>query len=234
MKYISQLLIAFFLLICLYSCNNQSGDNSDTTGNTTGTTENTEVPAPVLNYGFSERNTYTNDYFGINITIPEGWTVQSREENSMLENLGRQNSGQTGGTQPASTSIEELQVIYLLVALQLEPGTAVDYNPGIQIIANNLTKSDTAVSATQYIKALAEQFGRFPNFTLNDAGISDTTLSGKTLAFMKAETKIGEVAVKQTYFATIIKNYAVQFTISYTNKQEKEALLKILDTLDFE
>jgi hypothetical protein len=223
-------LFPLLLAIWVFGCNNQSANDPE---QETPPVE-TPDPDPVLNYGFVDGNTYSNDYFGLKISVPESWTIQSREESALLENLGRQNSSQTGESQPASTPIEELQVIYLLVALQFEAGTAVDYNPGVQIIANNLSESDTVVTGELYLQKLADQLSRFPNFTLAEGGISTATIGGKELATVEAETKVGEVSVKQSYFATVIKEYAIQFTISYTNDAEKEALMNVLNTTVFE
>ena len=231
------LLFSFaFVILWSTGCNkDQSSDSDQNTSNNQNTNDETDpVSSPVLNYGFQEGTKYSNDYFGITAKVPEGWYIQSREENSILENIGRQTTGQAGEGMSVTTPIGELQVIYLISTLKFDPGTSVTYNPGINVIANNLTQSDSVISDQVYLQKLKEQLEAFPNFTTSEAGISTVNIGGKKLATMGAETKLGEILVKQTYFAKVIKEYAIQITISYTNEEEKTMLLGALEDFKFE
>ena len=51
---------------------------------------------------------------------------------------------------------------------------------------------------------------------------------------METELKLGEMIVRQKYYVTIKKGYAVCFVTAFSTDEEQESLHKILETVKFE
>lgn len=73
-------------------------------------------PAP-LDYaaftGKTEGNTYTNDFFGIKIKLPESWVIADRDINKAIQQRGSEMKGKTAANDKALTEAEKRLTIHL-------------------------------------------------------------------------------------------------------------------------
>jgi hypothetical protein len=58
-------------------------------------------------------------------------------------------------------------------------------------------------------------------------------LGGVDFDVMEMEMSVRGIVVKQKYYATIMKGYALCFIVSFTTDEEQASLQKILDTATF-
>jgi hypothetical protein len=59
------------------------------------------------------------------------------------------------------------------------------------------------------------------------------SLGGIDFDIMEAEIHVRGIVVRQKYYATIMKGYAVSIIISFTTDEDEASLQKIVDTLKF-
>jgi len=63
--------------------------------------------------------------------------------------------------------------------------------------------------------------------------ITTRTLGGKTFDLMQAAIPLARVSVKQDLYAAAMGDYILVLAISYTNPDERAALLEMLNTVSF-
>lgn len=214
----------FFALIMSLgvACNNgNTGNNGSETRDTT--TSEPKAPA-VLNYGVQDGYTYSNDYFGLTVEVPEGWFVRNRQENAMMEQAGN----------AAPVPIEALQVIYLVDAFVHEPGSIVEYNPGVNIVATNLTEDDGSATNEAYLLKLRENLGKFTNYSFPDETITTQKVGGVEMGKAFGQTLIEGINILQEYYVTMRKGYVIQMTVSYADDAQKAELMKLVNGVKFD
>lgn len=212
------ILISIPLIFFFAGCDNEKSGG--------GAKNNTETlpadPEPkadaVLNYGVQTGAVYDNDYFGLKVTLPEDWYIQSRDENAQIE--------QGGSATPQS--IESLQTIYLLWGFMHEPGSVVEYNAGINIIAANLSQMEQGATPDDYLTELLANLAKIPNYTIADNTIADVKIGGITMRAGNGKTTIDGIKISQQYLVVFRKGYAIQITTSWSNEVQRTQLSNIL------
>ncbi|MEZ4774897.1 MAG: hypothetical protein R3D00_17055 [Bacteroidia bacterium] len=217
------ILLSISFIAAFVGCDN--GNSGGSTKNTTTVTDPPQEPkAPaVLNYGVQTGASYDNDYFGLKVTLPEDWYIQSREENAEIE--------QGGSATPKS--IEALQTIYLLWGFMHEPGSVVEYNAGINIVAANLSQVGQGSTEDDYLVELLKNLANIPNYSIPDKTISDMKVGGITMRSANGQTTIDGIKISQQYLVVFRKGYAIQITTSWSNEVQRTQLMNILKNIAF-
>lgn len=91
-----------------------------------------------FDYGQIENNKYSNSFFNLEMTIPTGWIIQSKEQTENLDKDGKELF--VGEDKNLKTAIKrsEGSSAVLVTVFQYEVGAAVDYNPSFSLISENL------------------------------------------------------------------------------------------------
>ena len=187
-----------------------------------------------FDYGKVENNKYVNSFFDFEMNIPEGWSVQSREQTENLTKIGRDMVA--GGNSKINEVLDasEVNSANLLAAFKYDLKTAVQYNPNLMLVAENL-------QAAPQIKTGADYLANTRNFLKQsqmphehiDGMSRQTIINGKDFHSMNVIVNYMGIKIHQTYFATIHKGFCVVATISFTNDGEKKELLDALKTMTF-
>jgi len=214
MKTTSKLFKFLFIIILAASCNNKIPDNFD--------------------YGSVENGIYENEYFDFKINLPEDWVVQSKEQIDNLKNSGKDIVAGDDEKMKAILKASEVNSANLLVAFQHELGAAVEYNPNIMIIAENVKNSPGIKNGSDYLiqaKKLLQQTQIKYDFISED--FEKEKIS--SVEFYKMETHMSYMGleIKQTYYSTVLKGFSFNIIISYVSDDQKEVLLNTLNSLKF-
>jgi hypothetical protein len=218
------------LLLLLLACDPEA-KNED--GSRPSDSDQSEMAS--LSYGTMAGQTYVNEFFGLELPLPEGWYVQSRADNAQLEQV----EGNVLDFGPADSlgavPIDRLRVTYLLVAFQHAPGTQEDgkFNPGLNLIANYLQPQDSINSATSYLEQVREELLASGMFQGGD-NIQALELSGQTFQQMDMSFSFEGMDIKQRYLVLLLQDYALQLTLSYTSPEEEATLKEVVENLKFQ
>lgn len=216
MKFLNQLIGLFIIVIMIPGCENSSNmDNFD--------------------YGNVESGVYQNDYFDFKIKLPEVWVVQSKEQTELISDAGRNLIAGDDDNMKAIFEASEINVANLLVAFQYEMGTPVDYNSNIMVVAENIKNSPGVKNGSDYLflsRKIIEQ-GQLKYDYLSKEFESETI---NNVEFHKMEAQLNYVGIeiKQIYYSTILKGFSFNVIISYATDEQKEILLKALNSMDFD
>lgn len=173
-------------------------------------------------------NTYTNEYFGFSIEIPDGWFVASQEQMAQIFQL-------TSDYLKNSSDIDLMQqkLIPLLFTASGDPFTnAAGSGPSINIIAENISATKSLIPDAQTYLNVAQvsmkQQVQGMEITFGD--IETLTIDGQDVAKVAMTTTPAEGSeTKQTMYAVLKGDYVLVFTASF----ESEELDNAMNTLSF-
>lgn len=204
-----------FLTIVLNSCNNEN------------------IPAN-FDYGRIENNTYINSFFDFEMTLPDGWVVQTKEQMENMANTGKTLVAGDNSKMKAILKASEINTANLLSVFQFEQGAAVMYNPSITLIAENLKNFPGIKNGNDYLfhaKKLIEQ-SQF-KYDYVDDKFSKEMIDGVEFYKMHTEVEYMGIDIKQIYYSTILKGFSFNAIISYNDDQQKQELLNLLNSMNF-
>ena len=180
----------------------------------------------------SEQNIYSNEYFKMNISLPENWTIASEEEmNQMMEAGNEIAVGDDTGKKLAS-ELSKLKTVYLFIASNPNGNGS-----SFVGIAENLSFNKDIKSGVDYLNhvkiGLEEHQDQIPYQFNKD--IYTKNIDGKEFGVLEAMVDIGaEVPLMQYYYVAIENNYALCFISTSVTDEDLMILTNILPTVSFE
>ncbi len=186
--------------------------------------------ASEVGYGTLAGHTYTNDYFGLTISIPDDWYIQSREEAEELSRIGTAAATAKGANQNLKAAMEASQTrtFTLVSAFRHPPGTPGLFNSSVIILAERVKHLPGIRSGAEYcaqMKQGLEMTAMKYEFDAVESGLKIGSLDAHCLP---ARMNVGVIEVRQRYYATRYKDYVLALIVSYSNDAEREEAEKIL------
>jgi hypothetical protein len=194
----------------------------------------TQIKEKGFDYGKVENNIYTNSFFNFEIAIPENWTILSKEQQNNMQKTGRKLIAGDDENLNAIIKASEVNTAYLLSTMQYEQGTAVEYNPGIAIVAENTknfpgikTGSDYLFQSRKFLESSQLKYDYI------DKEFTKVTINGTDYYAMNASIKYMNLDIKQTFYAIVKKGFSIAIIISYVSDEQKATLLKSINSMKF-
>lgn len=212
-----KLLICIFLSVAMIGCR-----------------QSTKIPDN-FDYGETENGVYRNAYFGFEISIPGKWAVQSKEEMKKIRETGQKVIEKTNKDLASKIRPGDIGNTMLFAAYKIKTDSvSVEFNPSIIIIAENLEMMTGIKKGTDYLsnvrKLMLESgmgYQVAPVFTSEKIG-------DKEFDRLKISKNVGETMdIKQYYYVTLEKGFALSFVASFDTDQQKEELMDILNGIKF-
>jgi hypothetical protein len=187
-----------------------------------------------FDYGRVENMKYINSYFEFEITLPDNWKVQSKEQLNKLNNTGRDLLAGDNETLKSVLKASEINSAFLLSANQYEVGSPVVYNPNLAIVAENIKNSPGIKSGSDYLfqarKLLKQSQVKYDYI---DSLYSKESINKMDFYKMNTELNYMGINIKQIYYSAILKGFSLGIIISFNNDQQKTELLKAVSSLKF-
>ncbi len=184
-----------------------------------------------FDYGLVENGRYSNSYFNFEMTLPPNWIVQTKEQ---LDNMTKKGNDLIAGDDAKLKAIlkaSEVNVANLLSASQFEKGAAVEYNPGMVMVAENIKAAPGIKLGKDYLfqsRRILEQ-SQF-KYDYLDKEFLKETIGGMDFYKMNAEINYLGLKIKQVYYSTILDGFSLSIIISFINDQQKDVLLKSIQS----
>lgn len=185
-----------------------------------------------FDYGNIERNIYMNKYFGIEMSLPQDWIVQSREQIDNIMKTGKNLAAGDDAKMKAIFKASEVNSANLLAVYKYEIGSAVDYNPNMAMIAENIKNFPGIKSGKDYLFH-ARKFMEQSQFKYDslDSEFTKENINGIEFYKMNAEINYMKIKIKQVYYSTVAQQFCLSFIISYISDEQKPELINSLNTL---
>jgi hypothetical protein len=182
-----------------------------------------------VDLGSIEGSTYSNRYFGLKISIPQGWQVQDEETKRQLSESGRQKLANGNEQLEKSLNASRLNTLNLLTIFKYPRGSAVSSNPNFLCVAERINPalSGTSIEYLNVMKNLL-QGSQIPH----EFGEIYFQFIGEKRFFV-LPVQNPSSGVKQKYYTTRMKDYNLTFIISYQTDEDSKALQEILNSVKF-
>ncbi len=174
---------------------------------------------------------YTNELFDLSISKPEGWYAQSTQELLQMQQLGANLiSGDNKNLQAVLK--ESLKTSLPLFSFYRYPlGTPAPSNANIAGVAENVSLYPGIKQGCDYLfhaKQIIAQSQIRIEFT--DECLTKR-VNNSEFGYFNASLNVGEVQIKQKYYACIQDTHAISVVQTYTTPEEAQKVDQILDTL---
>ena len=186
-----------------------------------------------IGFGHFEGNRYFNEYFGFQINFPKAWSIQDQQAFDSLNELGDDLLAGENENLKAVIRASEATSVNLFAVFKFMPGAPVDFNPSILCVAENLELTPGIKRGSDYlfhVKQLMSLSSMEVNYPKE---IYTENLDNNAFDVLEIETGFGGYKVKQLYYVSIVKGYALGIILSYTTEAEKSELLDVIKTMEF-
>lgn len=193
-----------------------------------------EIPSD-FDYGKVENNSYTNDFFGLTMEIPEGWHVQDEATKKILSEEGVKALESEKIAQTVKAA--EITSANLLMASEFDIKTHADptmLNSNFTIVAENLGVAAISVKdGNDYLEASKKQFTRNNVPIVINGETKTMDVDGKTFHYFDGVLTMQGVKINQRYMATVINGFGFLYVATYGTDDQLEKLMGVLKTTNF-
>lgn len=186
----------------------------------------------VFDHGHLEGDKYVNAFFDLQLELPKDWVVQSQEQVDLIMKTGREMVAGDDANLKAVVKASEVNTAQLITAFQYELGTAVDYNPGFMLIAENLVMApgiknghDYLFHARRLMQSIQIQYDHL------DEEFDHQVINNIDFYTLNASFSMNGMQIKQVYYATTKNGFSVVGIISFINDDQRELLLKVINSI---
>lgn len=194
---------------------------------------NSNGNSKTITMGTQEGNKYSNEYFGLELTVPEEWHIATEEEKAAITQAGQEAIAENNEDLAKQMDLSKEKTLNLMFSFKY-PLTHQGVNPNVLCMAENLSllASLTVKSGKDYLamaKTSMEQTGLPYTF----ADVTTEKLGGKDFDVMEATVDAGTIKLTQKYYATIFDGYALVFINTFSSEEEELETKGLLDTVAF-
>ena len=188
-----------------------------------------------FNYGTVENNVYKNNYFGYSAKIPDGWDIQTAEENEMLSDEGSKITAGDDEHLEKELETAKSKTAILLTVFKYELGSIVTFNPSVVIMIENVRGNFHISNSSDYLDA-SRKFMEKSNmpYTHIDDKYNEINIGGEKFYQMNTTMNIDEINIYQTYYSLYINSYCFTVIISYVDESQRKESENIVRDMKFE
>src|SRR5262245_4764704 len=187
-----------------------------------------------LDAGTVKDSTYSNTYFGMKLRVPDGWQVQDNQAAKALMEQGKNLMVGDDKSLDAMVSASEKQSLTLLTMFKYQPGSPVDFNPGFICLVERVSHLPGIKKGSDYLFHLRKALSAAKMRVEFDKDFYDESVGGLAFGVLETRMTLGDRTVRQKYYSTIRKGYALSFVISYTTDDELKTQNEILKSVTFQ
>lgn len=186
-----------------------------------------------VDFGTFTNAVFTNQYFGVTLTVPQDWSIQDQEARDRLAKMGTAAIVGDDKTMKATLKAAQQQTVNMFSVFQHPLGTPVAFNPSVIGVAERVRDLPGIKRGSDYhfqVKKMMESGQMKVSFPRESY---TALLGGVEFDVLDQEIEVRGKVIKQRYFTIIKKGYALSFATTFTTDKEEAATRKVLDTLAF-
>ncbi len=185
----------------------------------------------VLDSGSINNGIYTNDFFGISISIPTNWHVASEEE--LIQMIEEGNEMVAGDDEDLQKLIQEsnLRTVFLLSTTSNDPLS----NASFMVMAEKLSFLQGVRTGKDYLEILQQNLEElvaqipyeFPK------EIYTEKIGNQTFHVLETTVDLVVAEFKQTYYTAVLNGYALAFISTTMDESEEDLLEGMISQISF-
>lgn len=178
-------------------------------------------------------NIYINKFFEFKAELPEGWHAQDDETRKKLMLQGQ---NMIAGKDPNLNSLLEsgqLNSASLFMFAKFPLGTPTDFNPNILALAENVKRhSDDIKTGKDYFRHVKKGMRQGKMAAEFSESQKKFHLGKDEFDIMDIVLEFGNSIIHQRYYCLIKNGYAVSIILSSINDEQRNELLKVMETFE--
>ena len=178
--------------------------------------------------------TYTNHYFNFTMAVPDGWYPIDQKTIDALNEQGRKMLAGDDKNMDANLKAAQQNTFTLFTTFQKPPGTPGTFNPAVSCLAEKVGHLPGIGSGHDYLLLIKNTL-KMGQMKVNIADtITPVNFSGKEFHVLNIELPMGNLTIKQSFYATIQNDYALAFVTTYQDDSQNSVIQKSLQSMRFQ
>ena len=197
-------------------------------------TDSTPTHPVHVDSGSVTDNLYASDFFGFTYLFPKGWSVQGEVTKKYLMEVGRALVTRGDPTKTAVMDVAEKHTYQLLTIFEHPVGTPVAFNPGLIVMAEDVSFAPGIQKGSDYLLNLKVGIEkRHPELKILREP-TEQSFGGKSFFRMDVSFEVStEATVFESYSSTILNGNALTFIFFGEKPERLQSLSETLNTLEF-
>jgi len=167
-----------------------------------------------FDYGHIENNKYLNSFFGLELSLPNDWIVQSKEQTENLAKMGKDLVAGDDKNMKAVINAAEINSANLLAIFKHEVGTAVDYNPNFMLVAENLKNAPGIKNGSDYLFQSRQLLKHSQiQYDYIDENFKKEIINNQEFYLMNCSLNYMGLNINQRYYSTIQNGFCISAII---------------------
>jgi hypothetical protein len=188
-----------------------------------------------FDYGRVENGKYINAFFNFELTLPQGWVVQTKEQMDNISKVGKDMIAGDDQGMKAMLDAAEINSANLLALFKYEVGAAVAFNPSFMMVAENLKNAPGVKNGGDYLyhtREILKQARIQYQFTEDE--FETKKIDGQEFYVMNTSFNYMNRTVQQSYYSTIRSGFCISAVISYLDDEQKNELEAVAGSIMFD
>jgi hypothetical protein len=185
-----------------------------------------------FDYGHVENGVYDNAFFKFKFPVDTTWSVLNEKENAAIYELGEKYIAKDNDAyQKELKKAIEINVAKMLAVFKYKLGSTTNFNPSIVINAENLRENpdvNTSIDYLRFAKKALDQTAMQIEYVEEKHKVK---LGTENFGFLKLKNTLNGYEITQDYYVLLRHGFAVSFTLSYTNAEDKAEIYGMIDKL---
>lgn len=193
-----------------------------------------QKPVPV-SQGRLEGGTYSNDFFGISFSIPQGWVAQDAAARQAIIDSGKKifESGKNTARERAGVEASVQRTVFLLSVSKYELGAVrPDFNAQMSFLAERVPTAVVKTGRDYLTQMMLVAKNSSANLELTGP-VRAEKVGGVSFAVADAKLTIGVAVAAQKYYSTIIKGHALLFAFTYSDEADAKTFEGLIKSVRF-
>lgn len=187
-----------------------------------------------FDYGKVKQGVYSNNYFNFSIPYDTTWNVQEQDAMSKLVREKSDVMFDEEQLSPEQLEASMINTAYLFTLFKHEVGAAVDFNPSLIVLAENLKNYAKITTAKEYIQNSKELLLNSKiDYSFGNDSIDVVKIGSKNFHRLKAYINTPDINISQHYFCHVTKGFSLAFIISFSSPEGQKELENILGDVKF-
>jgi hypothetical protein len=182
--------------------------------------------ADVPDFGSVSGATYTNNYFGLRLAIPAGWSVQDSNFKKQISDKGKELVTSDDPSKKSELNRAVDNTLNLITITERPPG---EPGPPNSVFICGAEKPMSGVKTdADYMLALRNtlKYSQVPITIEKD--VYPEQIGGAAFSVIDFNTNFSGVIVSQKYYAHFVKDYVLFFIITYKTPEQLKTNAEIL------
>lgn len=196
------------LILCLVSCTRPVGKQDS------------------IDRGVFEGGKYSNQYFGLEVTVPPQWHVFTHQDNQDIKDSGAKYAASRVDANEHSLQRLKSKVNMLLTISKEGPKISRIDNSSLSCFAEDVEDHrPRIVDGHAYLSTLIDLLIKtnYPIIPVSEIG--KTTISGREFFFLTWQGNIGRAVISQRYYARYERRYILAFVVTSTHIDNDKDIL---------